>query len=260
MTELGLVCLIALTEPVDLVPERVRAAIAQVAPRSAVGVEGRGSDALAITLDRHPLVATVLAETMPDEATEALGRSLFWPDAALALSRHAGFVALAAAEPARGLGLVRAQAVALTRAAAGLAEELPALGIYWHGAGAVVPPERLARAAAQFAQDRWPVDVWFGYRLHGTQLADGTYALGVRTQGAAAYLGHEIEVPPFPSTDRGACLRILWNAVGYLMAAGDVLRDGQLVEVSGERRTRYRLTLAPGGRPGVAQLEVVGGA
>lgn len=263
MSQIGLLCLIGLSEMVDLRPAAVARAIGAASPRSSVAVEPRpcaaDESAVAITLDNHPLVAVAIEGRMPEpELGQALRHSLFWSGAAAEMGRHTAFVALAAAEPARGHGLVRAQAVALTRAAAGLVELTPALGVYWRGAEAAVPPGRIAEAPGQIDQDRWPADVWIGYRHYG-RLDGAVPVLGVQSLGAAAYLGFELEVPPFACPDRAAPLRILWNAIGYLLARGDTLRDGQQVEVTGERRTLYRLHLGPQGRTGLARLEVIGG-
>jgi hypothetical protein len=81
--------------------------------------------------------------------------------------------------------------------------------------------------------------------------------LGVQTVGASAYLGFELRVPPFPVKDRKEPLRILYGAAAYLMNFGDVIRDGQQVEVVGERRTSYKLHLGGRDRPGIAILSVL---
>lgn len=261
MPKLGLMCLIALDEAVALDLFAIRRAVQMVAPRSVMTIERRpappGEAALLVTFDGQEIVVHACAGRIPDrEYFEAVTGNLFWPEAADEMARHRAVITMCGAERHRIHGLVRAQAVALTRLAAALAEVTPSVGVHWAGTQAMASPDRLARAAGELSRHLWPVDLWLGYAFFGTDRPGEPLVVGVQTIGAAAYLGFELEVPPFAVRDRIEPIRILFGAVGYLMAHGDVIRDGTVVEVKGERQTRYTLHLGRGETPGLAQLVV----
>jgi len=172
------------------------------------------------------------------------------------MSGHQAFLAIAGAEYQERHGLARAQSVALTRLLAAIVEVSPACGVYWSGAEVCVQPQRVAKAPGLITRGKWPVDMWIGYQMFGENDPENP-VIGLQTRGAAAYLGFELEIPPFAVEDLKEPLRILYNAVGYLMNFGDVIRNGQLVEVEGERRTAYQLHLGADGQPGLARLTVV---
>lgn len=262
MSDLGLICFVALDawEPVD--PHALRQALGYTAPNSTVTLTPRDDeDAILVSIDRNAfLVASMEGQIPEPEYSQAMQNSLFWPDAAAEMAGHRAFVAIAAVEPEEIHGLIRAQAVALTRLAAAVAEAAPSLGVYWRGAEGAVPPARVLSAPAEIAAGKWPVDIWIGYVFYG-QDSGRNPMIGVQTRGAEAYLGFEIEVPPIPVApgDRKEPLRILFGAVGYLMAQGVQIRNGQQVQVSGERRTTWQLHTSASGGPGLAQLTAVQG-
>ncbi|MEM9059914.1 MAG: hypothetical protein AAGD13_05585 [Pseudomonadota bacterium] len=259
--ELGLTCLIALDNAEEILPGQLRRAMAYVAPRSSLDIEtGESPEAeqsFVFEIDRQVFGCGIYAGRIPDpELSVALNKSIFWKDAAESMASHSAFLAVSAASSANRHGLVRAQAVALTRLVAALAEVLPSSGILWHGSLICTSPQRIAAVPAEIAQGKWPADIWVGYQFLGTEDDERPF-LGLQTRGAAKYLGFEMEVPPFFVDDRKEPLRILYNAVGYLMNYGDVIKDGQLVEVEGERRTRYQIHLGVNGEPGLARLSVL---
>ncbi|MEM7683701.1 MAG: hypothetical protein AAF293_02680 [Pseudomonadota bacterium] len=259
--DLGLTCLIALDNVEEILPGQLRRAMSYVAPRSSLNIQtGESQDAeqsLVLEIDRQVFGCGVYSGRIPDpEFSFALRKSIFWNDAAESMATHSAFLAISAAEVTNRHGLIRAQAVALTRLVASLAEVLPSSGILWHGSQICTSPQRIAAAPAEIAQGKWPADIWVGYQFLGQNDAKRPF-LGLQTRGAAEYLGFEMEVPPFFVDDRKEPLRILYNAVGYLMNYGDVIKDGQLVEVEGERRTRYQLQLGANGEPGLARLAVL---
>ncbi len=261
---LGLMCMIALDKPGPLDLFALRRAAQTVAPRAQLTIERRrappGDTALVATIDGQSFAIYATPDRIPEaEYQEGCSGNLFWPEAADAMARHRASVAICAVERERVHGLVRAQAVALTRLAAIVAEATPSSGLHWIGTKAMASPDRVMRAVGEIARGLWPVDLWLGYVVFGTEHPGGASEVGVQTLGAADYLGFEIEVPPYPTPERIQPIRILFGAVGYLMAYGDVIRDGQLVEIAGERRTQYRLHLGGGSGPGLARLEVVEG-
>lgn len=262
MSSLGLMCMIALDElvPIDLFA--LRRAVQLVAPRSGMTVERRkappSETALIVDFDGQLFAIHACGDRIPEaDYQEAVVGNLFWPEAADAMARHRASVTICGVERHRVHGLARAQAVALTRLAAAVAEATPSCGVHWLGTKAMASPDRLARATGELARHLWPVDLWLGYTFYGTDRPGERLVVGVQTMGAAAYLGFEIEVPPFEVVDKIEPIRILFGAVGYLMAYGDVIRDGTLVEVKGERRTQYQLHLGGGSAPGLARLEVL---
>lgn len=256
--ELGLMCLLALEQPAGLDPAAVQDAISRIAPRSDVAIEtrdpGSGAGALAVRIDGHDHAVSDFARQMPVEICTMVRKGgVFWADREQALASHRGFLALSAAEPARGHGLVRAQAVALTRLAAALADILPVQGAVWPAAGSAVPAARLARIPEQIQSGTWPVDLWIGFQLLRAMRSGGNL-IGARSRGAAAYFGSEIEVAPMATADRAEPLRILMNTAGHLMANGAHLRDGQTMQVRGERVMRVALTRSGDGPPGLIRL------
>ena len=258
--DLGQTCMIALDAPDDIIPSQLIRTMNYIAPKSEVKIEdteASGADqGYLIRVDHQVFACAIFESRMPEEEFSfALRKSIFWPDAAENMASHRAFAALSAAEPEQSHGLIRAQAVALTRLAASLAEILPSSGVLWGGSLICSSPQRIASAPAEIADGKWPVDVWIGYQFTGPDENDYS-VLGLRTRGAAQFLGFEMEIAPFPVADRKEPVRILYNAVGYLMNYGDVIRDGQLVEVTGERRTQYQLHLGANGEPGIARLTV----
>ncbi|MEO0624437.1 MAG: hypothetical protein AAFU49_03665 [Pseudomonadota bacterium] len=264
MSDLGLACMLALEDyaPLDLFG--LRRAVAQVAPRSTIQIERRrtppGESALFVEFDGQPFVVHASQERMPEaEYKEAVAGNLFWPEAGDAMARHSACVTVCGAIRQRGHGLVRAQAIALTRLAASVSLAYQAVGVHWLGTRAMASPSRLSRAAEELGNHLWPVDLWLGYVHFGTDRPGEQLVIGVQTVGAKEYLGFEIEVPQIPVVDKIEPIRILFGAVGYLIAHGRVIEDGKLVEVQGERLSRWRLHLGKEDAPGLAQLTVVEG-
>lgn len=261
MDDLGLICLVALDELAEILPGPLATAFELTAPRSVLEIEDAPAhgceQAFMMTVDGHVFGCASYDSPLPEEEYEfAERKSMFFQDAGMQMSTHQAFVALCAAEPETGHGLVRAQAVALTRLAAALCEVMPAQGIYWRGADTLSAPEAVARAAAAFYKGKWPVDIWIGWQMYGDD--DPRHpVLGLHTRGAADYLGYELDIPPFPVSDKIEPLRILYGAAGYLIEHGDVIRDGQFVEVIGERRTDFKILPATADTPRIAQLTVL---
>ena len=259
--DLGLTCIIALDDVAEVMPSQLVRAMGFVAPRSSVklrdSVVTSEEQRLIIQVDQHEFACAIFTGRIPDpEYSFALHKSIFWPDPTENMAHHKAFIVISASEQESRHGLVRAQAVALTRLSASIAEILPSCGVLWNGSLICTSPQRLALAPTEIASGKWPVDVWVGYQFFGQEDVERPY-LGLQTRGAADYLGFEMEVPPFFVDDRKEPVRILYNAVGYLMNYGDVIKDGQLVEVQGERRTQYQLHLGANGEPGLARLTVL---
>jgi hypothetical protein len=251
-------CLVVLEQPVELDPAAAMDALSGIAPHSDIAVEARdpgtGSGGLAVRIDGHDYAVSAFPRQMPAEICSMVQTGgAFWAEREKALESHRGFLAISAAEPARGHGLLRAQAVALTRLAAALAGMLPVLGVVWPAAGTAVAAERLAKAPEQIQAGIWPVDLWIGFQLFGVKRSGGNL-IGARSRGAAAYFGSEIEVVPMAAKDQAEPLRILMNTAGHLMASGPHLRDGQQMQVRGERAMRVALALRNDGRPSPIRL------
>ncbi len=264
MERLGLMCMIALDEPGPLDLFALRRAVQTVAPRSGITIERRrappAETALLVNFDGQDFAVHVSPGRIPEaEYQAAVSGNLFWPEAADAMARHKATAVICGVERHRSHGLVRAQAAALTRLAAAVAEATPSCGVHWVGTEAMASPDRLVRASDELSRHKWPVDLWLGYVFFGTDRPGERLVVGCQTMGAADYLGFEIEVPPFPVVEKIEPIRILFGAVAYLMAYGNAIEDGQLVKVKGERLTDYRLHLGRGATPGLAQLEVLEG-
>jgi hypothetical protein len=258
MSELGLFCMVALGAPGELEAARLLGALGDAAPRSAISVETcettPGESAFAVEIDRQHFAVVAMPGKLPLEVDAAARQAgLLWPGRHAALDAHRGFIAISAAERASGHGLVRAQAVALTRLAAALAKLTPALAICWPTAASAIAPERLALAVAAIPAGIWPVDLWIGYTLIGADRG-GAQLIGARTRGAVAYFGAEIEIAPMPVTDKVEPLRIILNLTGHMMAHGAHVRDRQPIQVLGERCLFVQRVPGGAGRPGLIRL------
>ncbi|MEM0990704.1 MAG: hypothetical protein AAGK00_17690 [Pseudomonadota bacterium] len=262
MKPLGLTCLIALDDAAEVLPGPLERALALHAPRSSLRIDQEmtpqdADQALIADIDGQSIAMVLFDQQLPPEDyAHAVEKSLFWRDAGMALADHRAFLAISGTQPFQTHGLARAQASAITRLAAAACECLPALGALWLGARTVSSPEAMVRATAGLAKGYWPVDIWIGWYSHG-QIGSHSSVIGFQTLGAADFLGFELLCEAFETTDVKEPLRLLYSTAGYLMANGDVIPDGRLVEVKGERRTQYKMLFHPDGRPGVARLRVL---
>lgn len=261
-SNLGATCLLALDAADEILPRVLRRAFAYIAPRSSFSIDTASDDAaeqaLSFEIDGHRIGAAVFNHQMPSPDWQVAARhSVFWSEAQQYLSTHRAFVAIGAHGKPKTLGLARAQAVAVTRLAAALAEVLPSQGLYWRGAEICTSPEKIVRAADQINRGKWPLDLWFGW-THFVREGQDPSIFGLQTRGASAFLGYELEIPPAKVTDRKEPLRVLLNAAGYMIERGDTLENGQFIEVAGERRVCYHRHHGLDGKPRVARLSLPG--
>lgn len=261
MDALGFTCLITLDEAVDILEAPLRRAFACSAPRSTLEITPCASDdaaqAFMLDVDGHKVVCAMFEGAMPEEEyVHGAANSIFWLDATASLADHGAFLVLSAPTVETAHGLVRAQAIALTRLAAALCETLPASGLYWAPAGVFSTPEAVARAAGNINRGRWPVDVWVGWEVFKDKQSNRR-VFALRSRGAARFLGFELQMPPFEAIDNNEPMRILMTATAHLIGHGSILRDGQEVIVKGERKAEYRLKMGADGNPGIAELVVM---
>lgn len=259
VSELGLLCLLALEAPAALDPAAVLAALTTTAPRSGIAIESRtgadGAQGLFVTIDRQEFAAAPQDCPIPEPVLgEALERGVFWRTRRAALSGHRAMIAISAAEPATGHGLLRAQAVALTRLAAAIAETVPAVALCWPSAATVAPPARLAQVIGEMQIGRWPVDIWIGYTPLRLRQGEGQTLAGARSRGALGYFGAEIEVCPIPATDMAEPVKSLVRATAQLMAHGTHLRPGQPLRLPGGQVMSVERVPARGGDPPLIRL------
>lgn len=261
--EPGFKALLLLGESGELMPEALEDVFADAAPRSALQVEemprGDAVQVLSVTVDGHSIDCSMFDGQIDDPSVgQAAGRSVFWSGAAEQVAGHRGYLVVSAAERQASHGLARAQAVAMTRLLAVLAEGLPARGVYWCDAETVSSPGRIVQAVQELDQGHWPVDVWLGYERYGAT-PEAPAVAGLRTRGGGAFFGFEIDVLPFHANDAEEPMRILNGAARYLMNFGNVIKNGQVVRMEGQRRFTYQLERGGRGKPGVARLTVADG-
>ena len=261
MDPIGFTSLLMLDAPDELLAAPLQRAFAYGAPKSVLTVEPtdafEAQQAVRCTVDGHEIVCAIYEGQMPGrEYEDAARNSIFWLDADAHLGAHGAYLVMAAAEKETVLGLIRAQAIAMTRLAAALCETLPASGMYWTSGGVFSPPEAVTRATTSIAKGHWPVDVWIGWKVFADKRSNRRI-LGLRSRGAADFLGYELQMPPFEAADNKEPMRILINTTAHLIAHGNIIPDGNNVIVKGEREARYSVTMGQGGQPGIAELQVI---
>ena len=238
----GLICAVALERMVYLDSKRVKRALRAHLPGRPVEVLDRlhGADrsGLLVILDGHQCAVMAVDGRLPEpEFAGAMAKNPLWPAAAETMRRHQAFLVITVVEPTEDLAHVRARAAMQTRLAAVLCEMLPVLGVYWPGAAAAAPPSRVRRAAEDLNQNKWPADLWIGYEFRGTD-AEGGLFVGIRSKGAAPYIGVEVEVPPRHVRDRVEAILYLDRAVADLLTRGHKIRDGEPVRM-GHRKEAW---------------------
>ena len=247
---LGLMCLLAMDEWQPIHMGRLASAIddlpqmisADIVPHEA----GPDEAALGVTVDRQEFVVVTMPGSMPEEAfAKAVESSVFWPAAREKLDGHRAFAAITAAETEQTPGLVRAQAIAMTRLAAAVAATVPSLGLCWCSAQTAVPASKIRRAVDQIADGMWPVDMWVGYDVFFGP-GDQRNMIGASTRGAADYLGCELTVSPMRSTPE-IPLRVLSESVSHLIGQGMYLRDGQELVIKGVSHARWQIDASGSG-------------
>lgn len=252
MSGLGVLCMVALNEvgPLDLFA--LRRAAQTVAPRSTLTIERRrappAETVLIVDLDGERLALHGAPGRIPEREYQAgIAGNLFWPEAVDAMARHRAIVTVCGMERAEGLPAVRAQAAAVTRLAAAVAEATGACGAHWLGTGSMASPARLIAAAREIERRRWPADLWLGYVALGVERPGARPLMGARSEGATEYLGAEIEVPPYEAADRLEPIRVLFAGIGRLIGRGAPLAEGIPVEPDAPGHPRRRLRAGPDG-------------
>ena len=258
MNDLGLICAIALERMVYLDAERLRRTLKAHLPGHPVQVldrlHGAGESGLLVVLDGHHCAVMAIDGRLPQpEFAGALAENPLWPAAAATMRRHEAFVVVTLVEPPREFADVRAQAATQTRLAAVLCGMLPVLGVYWPGAAAAVPPERVRRAAEGLNENKWPADLWIGYEFRGTD-AEGGLFVGIRSKGAARFIGVELEVPPRHVRDRAEAILYLDRAMSDLLTRGRKIRDGEPVRMGARNEAWHQARYVSHGDPSVVAL------
>lgn len=261
MDQLGFTSLVLLDEPDEILEGPLLRAFETVAPKSALKLEPTeafdAEQALRCNVDGHEIVCAVFSGQIPaQEYDHAARNSIFWLDADATLTHHRGYVVMAAVGQETALGLIRAQAIAMTRLAAALCEAMPASGLFWNSGCVFTPPANVMRAANNFTRGLWPVDIWVGWKVFKKKMSNQNI-LAIRSRGAADFLGYELQMPPFEATDNKEPMRILINTTAHLIGTGNAIPDGNKVIVKGERETMYSVRMGEAGQPGIAELKVI---
>lgn len=257
-SELGFTALVPLNGAAGMVPDAIGRAFAASSPRASLAIDERASgdsrQALDILTDGQRIVCALFDGPAPEpDISRAAKQSVFWRAAAQEIAGHAAFLALAAVGRPAGRRAARRQAAALTRMLAALCKAMPACAVLWRDADTLSPPGRLIRAARELDSNRWPIDVWIGCRVLGDDAAAPS-VVSLSSRGVAAFLGFEIEVPPWPAEQKDKPLRILYGAAGALLSRADAAIEGLVVEVRGERPAEYRIEIGRAGDPRRARL------
>lgn len=158
--------------------------------------------------------------------------SMLWPNAAEEIQAHRGHwivTVMGDHEPIE-------MATLLTQATAVLLSVLPsAIGVYWGNATLIIPKPMFIDFTKQVLPDEAPLFLWVDFRV-GSDTPSGTSGF---TTGMEA-LGHmELEVHNGPETVPETRERLM-DLVGYLLANGPVIEDGNTVGNSAEERILVR--------------------
>jgi len=259
MGDLGFACLMALETlpPLDLYT--VRRAAGAIAPSASLTIERRpvAPDEPGFLADfAGQRIAVHGARTrIPDrEYFEAVSGNLFWPAAADAMARHSAYLAIAAARPPRDPADARDQAVAVTRLAVACAQAAPILGLHWLGTGRMIAPDRLATTPREIDLGFWPVDLWLGYTLSGTDRPGEPLVTGARSCGALPFLGCELDLPPERVSEKIEPVRLMFDAARVLIGRGERAEDAQVFDTPGKRGRRWQLRFLRGEAVPIARL------
>ena len=246
MSDLGFTCIAGLADLVPLDLYSVRRAAATLAPRARLTIDRRpvwaDEPSMVVDFGGHRLVVHAARGRIPDkEYFDAVAGNLFWPAAGDEMARHQAYLAIAAERPAGNPAGAREQAVAITRLMVAFAQAVPILGLHWVGTGAMVSPERLARTPREIDLGHWPVDIWLGYSVFGTDRPGESLVLGARTLGATGFVGCELELPPEPVSEKIEPIRTVFDAVRALLTEERHAEDGAVIEGRGPQRRDFRL-------------------
>ena len=257
-SELGFTALVPLDGAAGMAPGAIGRAFAASSPRASLAIQesapGDSLQALDILIDGQRIVCALFDGPAPEpDISRAAKQSVFWRAAPQEIQGHGAFLTLAAVGRPSGRRAARWQAAALTRLLAALCEAMPARAVYWRDADTLSPPGRLIRAARELDSRRWPVDAWIGCRILGDDPAAPSL-VALSTRGAAAFLGFELEVPPWPAEQKTRPMRIVYGAAGALLGRDEALTDGLVVEVRGEQPAEHRLEIGRAGDPRRARL------
>ena len=223
-----------------------------------VQVRGGEDDGDPFIVQAGPIRFSVLFIDKPVPAgtlDNAIAGSRTWPDAATALAKSRAHAIVACMDEAGDHNMALNYAAVLTLAAGALAEELPAIGVYWSTGQTVTEASRFIAAANGILQKNLPLTVWARLLfLDGPPAEDGGRTTACVTTGLAPFVGREIEFMP-ASLDPSKIAQRVFGTMQYLLAQGPVLKDGETLGVSEAERIRIRHA-DQGYHPGVPVLQL----
>ncbi|MXN65821.1 DUF4261 domain-containing protein [Stappia sp. GBMRC 2046] len=209
-------------------------------------------------VEAGPIKLSVLFVDKPLPAgtlDNAIAGNRTWPDAATALAKSRAHAIVACMDEAGDHNMALNYAAVLTLAAGALAEELPAIGVYWSTGQTVTEASRFISAADGILQKNLPLTVWAqALFLDGPPADDGGRTTACVTTGLVPFVGREIEFMPV-SLDPSTIAQRVFGTMQYLLAQGPVLKDGETLGVSEAERIRIRHS-DQGYHPGVLVLQL----
>jgi len=170
----------------------------------------------------------------PDSLEFPYNSSWMFPDAATALSNHAGFVTIALTG---GAGDPAQRRATLTRLTAALAHEAGVIGIYWPDAVAVIRPDVFIQMTERTLTDKvFPAYLWLNMQVWNNN--DGTNSLA--TTGLNKFGRYEIEVINVMVKPSGL-REFVYGAAHTLILDNPPIKDGMEVARFGSSILRASL-------------------
>lgn len=150
----------------------------------------------------------------------------YWPDAAVAMSRHQAHLIVALVDDERDQLAI---CMKLTQFVAALLPHAAAVGLQWGGSRQVHQPGAFCELAATMSRENLPLHLWIDYRIE----QDGAGGLRLFTTGLSAFGRRELEVATF-SGEPQELMNHAYNIAHYLIDKRAVLRDGETIGLPGD--------------------------
>ena len=159
----------------------------------------------------------------------AVSTSMAWPEAGNAVTAHKAHVIIGCINKPTDHQQAIHFAMVTTFVTGAALDLYDGLGAFWGSAELMLSPDGLRGAIRTMLAKQLPVEDWINLSWYRGERTEQGEALGAVSLGAHAFLGMEIEVQPAPQTPIEIA-QCIFATLRYLLAHGNVLRDGDTIE------------------------------